>query len=265
MIRLLLINLKARCKIWTASYIKKVISQMKTNKTFIPLAILLVTFMVTGEANNFVYASSDYDRALEEFYAEQSEPTQVTKTHSVKKGETLLGIAVKKGARLSAFTALNNIEDPNHIWVGQELRYIDYSGDTVKIGPVVSTPKIFPQGRKIISHVILPDKDDVFAPSQPQYVYEIVEMITAPKEPVGQIKVFESLMAFFKWLDGSDYSKQTKGSGTHRADPSSSSPYMVSSKFSLDTLFNDYLSINSDHTFFDSYFPDTSSPPPKQA
>jgi len=45
---------------------------MKTNKTFIPLAIFLVTFMVTGEANNFVYASSDYDRALEQLYAEQS-------------------------------------------------------------------------------------------------------------------------------------------------------------------------------------------------
>ena len=95
---------------------------MKTNKTFIPLAILLVTFMVTGEANNFVYASSDYDRALEQFYAEQSESSQVTKTHSVEKGETLLGIAVKKGTRVSVFTALNNIQDPNHIWVGQELR-----------------------------------------------------------------------------------------------------------------------------------------------
>ena len=239
---------------------------MKSNKTFIPLAILLVTFMITGEANNFVYASSDYDRALEEYYAEQSKSTQVTKTHSVKKGETLLGIAVKKGARLSAFTALNNIEDPNHIWVGQELRYIDYSGDSVKIGSAVSTPKVFPQGRKIISHVILPDKDDVFAPAQPQFVYEVVEMITAPKEPMGQIKVFQSLMAFFKWLDGSDYSKQTKGSGTQqRVDPSSSSPYMVSSKFNFDTVFNDSLSINSDHTFFDSYHPDTLTPPPKQA
>ena len=69
---------------------------MKTSKTFIPLAILLVTFMVTGEANNFVYASSDYDRALEQLYAEQSESSQVTKTHSVKKGETLFGIAAKK-------------------------------------------------------------------------------------------------------------------------------------------------------------------------
>ena len=239
---------------------------MKTNKTFIPLAILLVTFMVTCEANNFVYASSDYDRALEEFYAEYSESSQVTKTHSVKKGETLLGIALKKRTEVSAFTALNNIQNPNHIWVGQELRYIDYSGDSVKMGPVVSTSKVFPQGRKIISHVIVPDKDDVFAPANPQFVYEVVEMITAPKERVGQIKVFQSLMAFFKWLDGSDYSKQTKGSGTQqRVDPSSSSPYMVSSKFNLDTVFNDSLSINSGHSFFDSYLPDTSSPPPKQA
>ena len=70
---------------------------MKTNKTFIPLAILLVTFMVAGEANNFVYASSDYDRDLEQFYAEQSKSSQTTKTHSVTKGETLLGIALKKG------------------------------------------------------------------------------------------------------------------------------------------------------------------------
>jgi len=191
---------------------------------------------------------------------------KITKTHSVKKGETLLGIALKKRTRVSAFTALNNIQNPNHIWVGQELRYIDYSGDSVKMGPVVSISKVFPQGRKIIEHVLVPDKDDVFAPATPTVVYEVVEMITAPKQPVAQIKVFQSLMAFFKWLDGSDYSKQTKGSGTQqRVDPSSSSPYMVSSKFNLDTVFNDSLSINSDHTFFDSYFPDTSSPPPKQA
>jgi len=239
---------------------------MKINKTFIPLVIFLVTFMVSGEANNFVYASSDYDRALEEFYAEQSESSQITKTHSVEKGETLLGIAVKKGTKVSVFTALNNIQDPNHIWVGQELRYIDYSGNSVKMGPVVSTSKVFPQGRKIIEHVIVPDKDDIFAPANPGVVYEVVEMITAPKDPVGQIKVFQSLMAFFKWLDGSDYSKQTKGSGTQqRVDPSSSSPYMVSSKFNLDTVFNDSLSIDSDHTFFDSYLPDTASPPPTQA
>jgi hypothetical protein len=239
---------------------------MKTNKTFIPLAILLVTFMVAGEANNFVYASTDYDRALEEFYAEQFESSKVTKTHSVEKGETLLGIAAKKGTRVSVFTALNNIQNPNHIWVGQELRYIDYSGDSVKMRPVVSTSKVFPQGRKIISHVIIPDKDDVFAPANPGVVYEVVEMITAPKEPVGQIKVFQSLMAFFKWLDGTDYSKQTKGSGSQqRVDPSSSSPYMISSKFNLDTVFYDSLSINLDHIFFDSYLPDTASPPPKQA
>jgi len=239
---------------------------MKTNKTFIPLAILLVTFMVTGEANNFVYASSDYDRALEQFYAEQAKSSEVTKVHSVEKGETLLGIAAKKGTRVSVFTALNNIQNPNHIWVGQELRYIDYSGASVKMGPVVSTPKVFPQGRKIISHVLIPDKDDVFAPATPTVVYEVVEMIRAPKQPVAQIKVFQSLMAFFKWLDGTDYSKQTKGSGTkQRVDPSSSSPYMVSSKFNLDTVFNDSLSIDSEHTFFDSYLPDTVSPPPKQA
>jgi len=136
----------------------------------------------------------------------------------------------------------------------------------VKMRPVVSTSKVFPQGRKIIEHVIVPDKDDIFAPANPGVVYEVVEAITAPKKPVGQIKAFQSLMAFFKWLDGSDYSKQTKGSGTQqRVDPSSSSPYMVSSKFNLDTVFNDSLSINSGHTFFDSYLPDTSSPPPKQA
>ena len=238
---------------------------MKTNKTFIPLAILLVTFMVTGEANNFVYASSENDRVLEKFYTEQSEPTPATKTHSVKTGETLLGIAAKKRTKVSVFTTLNNIQDPNHIRVGQELRYIDYSGDTVKVGPVVSTPKLFPQGRKIISHVILPDKDDVFAPANPQFVYEVVEMVAAPKQSAGQIKVFESLMAFFKWLDGSDYSKQTKGAGTNNVAPSPTSHYMVSSNFNLDNIYNNSLSIYSDHTFFNSYLPDTSSPPPKQA
>ena len=44
------------------SSIDKVFNFMKTNKTFIPLVILLATFVVTGDANNFVFASPDYDR-----------------------------------------------------------------------------------------------------------------------------------------------------------------------------------------------------------
>ena len=235
---------------------------MKTNKTFIPLVILLATFVVTGNANNFVFASPDYDR----MNIELAEPSKVIKKHTVQDNENLTVIGKKYKTSISSIVRLNELPNPNLVLRGQELKVEFFKNKSIRVGPATSASTSFPQGRKVVEHVVYPDKDDIFAPATPTVVYEVVEMIRAPKQPVAQIKVFQSLMAFFKWLDGSDYSKQTKGSGTQqRVDPSSSSPYMVSSKFNLDTVFNDSLSINSDHTFFDSYLPDTSSPPPKQA
>ena len=236
---------------------------MKTNKTFIPLVILLATFVVTGDANNFVFASPDYDR----MNIELAEPSKVIKKHTVQDNENLTVIGKKYKTSVSSIVRLNELPNPNLVLRGQELKVEFLKNKSIRVGPATSAPTSFPQGRKVVEHVVYPDKDDIFAPATPTVVYEVVEATayTQPKYSIGQSKTFKSLMAFFKWLNGSDYSKQTKGSGTHRVDPSPTTPYMVSSVSDSDTAFNNYLSVPGNQALFDSYFPDTLSPPPKQA
>ena len=236
---------------------------MKTNKTFIPLVILLATFVVTGDANNFVFASPDYDR----MNIELAEPSKVIKKHTVQDNENLTVIGKKYKTSVSSIVRLNELPNPNLVLRGQELKVEFLKNKSIRVGPATSAPTSFPQGRKVVEHVVYPDKDDILAPATPTVVYEVVEATayTQPKYSIGQSKTFKSLMAFFKWLNGSDYSKQTKGSGTHRVDPSPTTPYMVSSVSASNTAFNNYVSVSNNQALFDSYFPDALSPPPKQA
>jgi len=235
---------------------------MKTNKTFIPLVILLVTFVVTGDANNFVFASPDYDR----MNIELAEPSKVIKKHTVQDNENLTVIGKKYNTSVTRIADLNKLVNPNLVIRGQELKVELLENKSIRVGPAASKSVNFPQGRKVIEHVIYPDKDDIFAPANPVVIYEIVEAkLPQPEGSLGQSKTFKSLMAFFKWLNGSDYSQQTKGTGTNHVNPSSSSPFYQSSDFQLDTPTNQGLSIYLHHTFFDSYISDSLSPPPKQA
>ena len=236
---------------------------MKRNKTFIPLVILLATFVVTGDANNFVFASPDYDR----MNIELAEPSKIVKKHTVQDNENLTVIGKKYKTSVSSIVRLNELPNPNLVLRGQELKVEFLKNKSIRVGPATSAPTSFPQGRKVVEHVVYPDKDDILAPATPTVVYEVVEATayTQPKYSIGQSKTFKSLMAFFKWLNGSDYSKQTKGSGTHRVDPSPKTPYMVSSVSDSNTAFNNYVSVSNNQALFDSCFPDALSPPPKQA
>ena len=235
---------------------------MKRNKTFIPLVILLTTFVVTGDANNFVFASPDYDR----MNVELAQPSKVIKKHTVQDNENLTVIGKKYNTSANRIADLNKLVNPNLVIRGQELKVEFLENKSIRVGPAALPPKSFPQGRKIIEHVVYPDKNDLFAPSNPVVTYEIVEAdFPRPDESLGQSKTFKSWMSFIKWLQGSDYSKQTKGAGTDRVNPSPTTPYMVSSVSDSDTAFNNYLSVPDSQALFDSYFPDALSPPPKQA
>ena len=235
---------------------------MKINKTFIPLVILLVTFVVTGDANNFVFASPDYDR----MNVELSQPSKVIKKHTVQDNENLTVIGKKYNTSVTRIADLNKLVNPNLVIRGQELKVEFLENKSIRVGPAASKSVNFPQGRKVIEHVIYPDKNDLFAPANPVVTYEIVEAtLPQPEGSLGQSKTFKSWMSFIKWLKGSDYSKQTKGAGTDRVNPSPTTPYMVSAVSDSDTAFNNYLSVPDNQALFDSHFPDTSSPPPKQA
>ncbi len=48
-------------------------------------------------------------------------PTGATVTHTVKRGETLSGIAKEYGVPMQSIVAANDLDDPNHIVTGQEL------------------------------------------------------------------------------------------------------------------------------------------------
>ena len=47
-------------------------------------------------------------------------PTPIV--HSVQRGETLSGIALRYGVTVAAISEANGITDPNHILVGQKLK-----------------------------------------------------------------------------------------------------------------------------------------------
>ena len=63
-------------------------------------------------------AGYDYDKVQAEVNKQMAKP----KYHTVKKGETLTGIASKYGTSVADLVKLNNIENPNLILVGQKLR-----------------------------------------------------------------------------------------------------------------------------------------------
>jgi LysM repeat protein len=196
MIRLLLINLKARCKILSVPYIRKIKNQMKRNKTFIPLVILLATFVVTGDANNFVFASPDYDR----MNVELSQSSKVIKKHTVQDNENLTVIGKKYNTSVTRIADLNKLINPNLVIRGQELKVEFLENKSIRVGPTISKPVNFPQGRKVIEHVIYPDKNDFLAPANPVVTYEIVEAdFPRPDESLGQSKTFKSWMSFIKW------------------------------------------------------------------
>lgn len=71
-------------------------------------------------------------------------PAPVTGYHSVRQGETLLGIARQYGATLPDLVSWNGITDPNQIHVGQMLRVAPPGAATVAIaapsGEAVTTP-----------------------------------------------------------------------------------------------------------------------------
>ena len=91
---------------------------MKTNKTFIPLVILLATFVVTGDANNFVFASPDYDR----MNIELAEPSKIIKKHTVQGNENLTVIGKKYNTSVTRIADLNKLVNPNLVIRGQELK-----------------------------------------------------------------------------------------------------------------------------------------------
>ena len=67
----------------------------------------------------------DRDRFLSGVLIDSDSPTPVNPSYTlytVKRGDTLWGIAQKYGTTVSALVSLNHIANPNLIWIGQELK-----------------------------------------------------------------------------------------------------------------------------------------------
>ena len=238
---------------------------MKTNLTIL-LSFLFVTCFATGTA--FAYSSGSKYWG----FAQTDQSLRSKKiVHTVQKDESLWAIAKYFNVDFSKISTLNNLDNPNLIFPGDNL-VIEIQEDMsirVTTGPVASTPKVFPMGsyKEIIEHITYPDKNDILAPANPVAYFEEKEVLaTQPQATAGASRIFQSFLAFVEWLSGeSIHSKPTKASSTHNIDPSPSAPYMVSSALQLKRIFSNGLSISSSNTFFDSYLPDSLSPPPKQA
>ena len=192
-------------------------------------------------------------------------------THTVQKNESLWSIAQYFNLDFSKVSSLNNLDNPDLIFPGDRLVIEIREDMSIRVtpGPAAQEPKSFPMGsyKEIIEHITYPDKNDIFAPANPVVYYEEKETLaTEPQARAGTSRVFQSFLEFVEWLSGElSHSKPTKASSTHNVDPSPSSPFMMSSAQGLKSTSGSGLSIFLSNTFFDSYLPDSLSPPPKQA
>lgn len=68
------------------------------------------------------YAQDLFDFASTTTQLPAVPPKVAKRTHTVRTGDTLSGIAVMYGTSVARLQALNNLANPNQIWAGQELK-----------------------------------------------------------------------------------------------------------------------------------------------
>lgn len=191
--------------------------------------------------------------------------------HTVEKNESLWEIARRFNVSFAEMAIHNRLANPNLIYPGDRL-IIEIQEDLsllVTAAPpgheLVDPGKWAPQAApEVVVKVSYPSKEDVFAPENPLAEYKIKETLSRPKRHPANTRVFKGFLEFVEWLSGlSGKSKQIKGAGSNNIDSSPFSPYMISKGLGLKDPFDRGRTLFMADTFFDPYFPDSLSPPPK--
>jgi LysM repeat protein len=197
-----------------------------------------------------------------------TQPKQVV--HTVKENESLWTIAKRFDVNFAKLAEINGLDNPDLIFPGNNLIIkIQVDGSIMVMDneePALGSLPFNYTPRQVIAHVILPSKEDVFAPANPIVSYEVKEAVLKPirkasREPL----VFKTFEKFVRWLSGSlGYSSDmTQARGQASFDPPTGQTFLHSGGMSINALFRsgDELAPFLDN--FSSHIADTASPPPK--
>ena len=237
---------------------------MRIQKIIILFGFCIAVCFMTGAAYAFPSkANSLYFAQTDKF------PPAQKITHTIQKGESLWTIARYFGVDLSKVVALNNLDNPDLIFPGKKLVIEIQKDQSIRVtaGPAAIELPVFPvRESQPIARVVLPDKDNIFAPEVPVASYQKKDVISQQRGTrLGTFTVvFKSFLEFVEWLSGeSAQHKQAQASGPHHVDPSPASPYTTSSAFHQEAPFGTGQDIFAQPTFFNSHISDSLSPPPK--
>jgi LysM repeat protein len=235
---------------------------MKINSTIVFLVFLVMALFVTEGAFAYSRTSGFPDR-----YG-YTQSRQVV--HTVQKNESLWQIAKRFDVDFTKLAEINGLDDPDLIFPGNKLIVkIQVDGSilvTANEGPAMDSLPFNYTPRQVIAHVTLPDKDDIFAPSNRTVSYEVKKAVLQPlhktfKKPL----VFKSVETFVRWLSSSlGYSSDmTQARGRASFDPPTGPTFLHSGSILVNVLLS---SGDEIAPFLDNFSPHvtgTTSPPPK--
>jgi hypothetical protein len=236
---------------------------MKANSTIVFLVFLVMTMFVTEVA--FAYPRTSGFQGSYDY----TQPRQIV--HTVEKNESLWAIAKQFDVDFTKLAEINGLDNPDLIFPGNKLIIqIQIDGSilvTETEEPAMGSSPFNYTPQMAIAHVVLPDKDDVFAPANPTVSYEVTEavLIKPLGKPSKEPLVFKSFEKFVRWLSASlGYSSDmTQARGQASFDPPTGPTFLHSGSISVKALLQNGDEIAPFLDSFSSHITATTSPPPK--
>ena len=235
---------------------------MKANTTIVLWVFLVMALFITE--TSFAYSRASGFPGSHGYI----QPKKVV--HTVQESESLWAIAKRFDVDFTKLAEINGLENPDLIFPGNKLIIkIQVDGSILVMDNEEAAMGSLPFNytpRQVIAHVTLPDKDDIFAPSNRTVSYEVKEAVLQPlhktfKKPL----VFKSFETFVRWLSSSlGYSSDmTQARGGASFDPPTGPTFLHSGSILVNVLLS-----NGDEIapFLDNFSPHvtgTTSPPPK--
>ncbi len=232
------------------------------------------TFLIFLLIPLFIAEFSFADSKMEVFQGSVAYKLSNYINHIVRKNDSVTQIAKQCNWDPKRLALINGLDNPDLIYPGKILKvkcrkdgsiiasFLEKANQKPKMGtlPFNYTPK------KIVAHVTLPNKEDVFAPENPSVSYEVKEAVLKPvrkilKEPL----VFKTFEKFVRWLSSSlGYSSDMiKTRGQASFDPPTSPTYLHSETLHIDTRSAKESKLAAFLDNYSSHITNKISPPPK--
>jgi LysM repeat protein len=235
---------------------------MKANTTIVLWVSLVMTLLITEAAFAYPRASS--------FPGSRSYTPPKEVVHTVQESESLWTIAKQFDVDFTKLAEINGLDNPDLIFPGSELVIkIQVDGSIMVMNreePAMGSLPFNYTPRQVIAHVILPNKDDMFAPENPSVSYEVKEAVLEPVQRTSREPLtFKTFEKFVRWLSGSlGYSNDMTQARSHGSfDPPTGPTFLHSGSISVIGLLQIGDEIAPFLDNYSSHISRITSPPPK--